>query len=84
MCVCDTNFWKILGHCVKHGRLGILDPQLSENFSYIPSKAPYGELVKYLLGGSNFNYVGHRACVCKDNAEERKDREFGSGGAGET
>ena len=26
----NTDFWKILGHSVKHGGLGIPDPQLSE------------------------------------------------------
>ena len=25
----NANFWKILGHSVKHGSLSILDPQLS-------------------------------------------------------
>ena len=29
----DANFWKILVHRVKHGRLGILDPHLSEESS---------------------------------------------------
>ena len=59
----NNNFWKILGHNVNHGGLGIPDPRLSEESSYNISKSANGELVESLLRGSNLNYVGHRACV---------------------
>ena len=60
-----TNFWKILGHSIMHGGLGILDPRLSVESAYNTSKAAIRELVDALLGGSVLNYVGHRACICK-------------------
>ena len=57
----NTDFWRILGHSVKHGGLGIPDPLLSAESAYNTSKAAGGELVDSLLGGSILNYVGHRA-----------------------
>ena len=59
----NTNFRSILGHSVKHGILGIPDPQLSAESAYNTSKADSRELVDSLLGCSALNYVGHRACV---------------------
>ena len=38
----NTKFRKILGHCVKYGGLGILDPRLSEESAYNTSKAANG------------------------------------------
>ena len=40
---------EILGHSVKHGSLGILDPQLLAESAYNTSKAASGELVDSLL-----------------------------------
>ena len=60
-----ANFWQILGHSIKHGGLGILDPRLSAESAYNTSKAASEELLDSFVGGSVLNYVGHRACVCK-------------------
>ena len=60
-----SYFWKILGHSVKHGGLGIPNPRLSAEYADNTSKAASRELVDSLLGGSVLNYVGHRACVRK-------------------
>ena len=60
-----AEFQKILGHSVKHDKLGIPDPRLSVKSAYNTSKAASRELVESLLGGSILNYVGHRACICK-------------------
>ena len=60
-----ADFLKILGHSLKHGGLGILDPRLSAESAYNTSKADSRELVDSLLGGSVLNYVGHRACIHK-------------------
>ena len=59
----NAKFWKILGHSVKHGGLGIPHPRLSAGSAYNTSKVASRELVDYLLGGSVLNFVGHRACV---------------------
>ena len=69
-----TDFWKILGHSVKHGGLGIPDPHLSAEIAYNTSKAASGELVDSLLGGSALNYVGHRACVRKASLAARCEK----------
>ena len=70
----NAKFRKIIGHSVKHGGLGILDPRLSEESAYNTSKAASGELVESLLGGSALNYVGHRACVRKVNLSARREK----------
>ena len=57
----NADFWKILGHSVKHGALGIRDHRLSAESSYNTSKVASGELLDSLLGGAAFNYVGHRS-----------------------
>ena len=44
-----ANFWKILGHIVKHGGLGIPDPGLSAEGAYNTSKAASRKLVESLL-----------------------------------
>ena len=72
----NTNFWKLLGHSVKHGRLGILDPRSSEACAYNTSKADHRELVGSLLGGNALNYVGHMACVRGARAGTRKDWQY--------
>ena len=59
----NDDFRKILGHIVKHGGLGIPEPQMSAESAYNISKAASGELVDSLLGGCALNYVGHRSCV---------------------
>ena len=59
----NTDFLKILGHIVKREGLGILDPQHSVGSTYNIFKAASEELLGYLLGGTNLNYVGHRACI---------------------
>ena len=66
-----ADFRKILGHSVKHGGLGIPDPRLSAECAYNTSKAASRELVDSLIGGSVLNYVGHRACICKDSQTAR-------------
>ena len=68
----NTNFWKILGHSVKHGGLVIPDPWLSEESAYNTSKAASRELVESILGGSALNYIGHRACVRKASLAARR------------
>ena len=70
----NAEFRKILGHSVKHGGLGIPDPRLSAESAYNTSKAARGELVDSLIGGSVFNYVGHRECVRGASAGARKER----------
>ena len=67
----NANFRKILGHCVKHGSLGIPDPWLSAESAYNISKEASGGLVDSLLGGSALNYVGHSACVRKPSLAVR-------------
>ena len=62
-----ADFWKILGHSVKHGGLGIPDPRLSADSDYNTPKLASSELIDSLLGGSVLNYVGHRACVRKSS-----------------
>ena len=57
----NADFREILGHSVKHGGLGIPDPQQSAESAYNTSKAASRELVGSLLAGSVLNYVGHRA-----------------------
>ena len=70
----DANFWKIIGHSVKHGSLGIPDPRLSAEISYNTSNVASGELVDSLLGGTVLNYVGHRACICRASAGAQKEQ----------
>ena len=65
---------KILGHSDKHGRVGILDPQLSAESAYNTSNAASGELAESLLGGTALNYVGHRACICRASLVSRIER----------
>ena len=38
----NADFWKILGHSVKHGGLGISDPRMSAESAYNTSKAAIG------------------------------------------
>ena len=66
-----SDFRKFLGHSVKHGGVGIPDPQKSTECAYNTSKAASRELVDSLLGGSVLNYVGHRACVHKASQSSR-------------
>ena len=51
----NADFQQILGHSVKHGSLGILDPRLSVESAYNTSKAACGEMVDSLLGGPTLN-----------------------------
>ena len=67
----DTDFWKILGHGVKHDGLGIPDLRQSAESAYNTSKAASRELVDSRLVGSVLNYVGHRACVRKASQSAR-------------
>ena len=70
----NTNSRKILGHSVKHGRLGVPEPQLSAEIVYNTSKTATGELVDSLLGGSALNYIGHRACIRGESEVSRRER----------
>ena len=63
---------QILGLSVKHGGLGIPDPQLSSESAYNTSKASSGEMIDYLLGGTALSYVGHRSYVLGANVGARK------------
>ena len=72
----NTDFRKILGHSVKHGGLGILDPQLSAESAYHTSKAARVELVDSLLGGSALNYVGHGAYVRWTSLLKRRENMY--------
>ena len=47
---------------------------MSAESVYNTSKETSGELVESLLGGTAFNYVGHRACVRRESAGARKER----------
>ena len=47
---------------------------MSAESAYNTFKAASGELVDYLLGGSTFNYVGHKACVRKSSLAERREK----------
>ena len=67
----EADFRKILGNGVKHGALGIPDPQILEECVYSTSKAASRELVDSLLGGSVLNYVGQRTCVRKASQSAR-------------
>ena len=66
--------WKILGHSVKHGGLGISDPQFSEESAYNTSKDYRGGLVDYLLGGTALNYIDHREYVRRASAGARIEK----------
>ena len=70
----NADFHKLLGHSIKHGSLGIPDPQLSAKSAYNTSKAASGKLVDSLLGGSALNYVGHRACIRWESLATRRER----------
>ena len=65
----DANFQTILVNRVKRGKLGITYPWLSVDSPHSTSNAACGELRGSLLGGTNLNYVRHRACVCRANAD---------------
>ena len=70
----NSNFQKILVHSVKHGGFGIPEPLLPTEIAYNTSKAAIEELVDSILGGTNLNYVGHRACVYGASAGAINDR----------
>ena len=70
----NADFWKILGHSVKHGGLGIPYSQLSAESSYNTSNAANRELVESLLGVTVLNYVCHRACICGASLAARSEK----------
>ena len=70
----NANFRKILGHSVKHGGLGIIDPHLSTESAYNTSKAASAELVDSLIGGSDLNYVGNIGHVYAGQAQRQNVR----------
>ena len=70
----NADFRQILGHSVKHGGLGKLEPQLSAESAFNTSKAASGELKDSLLGGSVLEYVGNRACVHKKSQMTRRTK----------
>ena len=49
----NADFRQILGHSVKYGGLGILEPRLSAESAYNTSKATIGGLVDSLLVGGS-------------------------------
>ena len=53
----SANLREILGHSMKHGGLGIPDPQFLVERVYNTYKAASEVLVGSFLGGTNFNYV---------------------------
>ena len=57
----NAKFHQILGHRVKHGSLGILNPRFSRDSAYNASNVPSVVLLGSLLGGNSLNYVGHSA-----------------------
>ena len=69
----NANFQQIIGHSLKHGGLGITDPQLSEESAYNTSKENSRELLDSLLRGTALNYIGHRSCVCGASVGARKE-----------
>ena len=70
----NADFWKILGHSVKHGGLGIPYPQLSAEMAYNTSKEASRELVDSLLGCNLLNYVGHRVCIHRASLATRSEK----------
>ena len=72
----SANPREIIGHSVKHGGLGITDPRLMSERMYNNPKAASEFLVGSLLGDNNFNYIGHKGCVCRERADKQKQREF--------
>ena len=70
----DADFRKILGHSLKRSGLGITDPHLSAEITQNTLKSACWELVGSILGGTNPNYVGHRACVRGASERVRKER----------
>ena len=61
---------------MKRGGLGILDPWLSAEHEYNTSKAASKFLVGSLLGGTDLNYVTHKACVCRESADGRNQHDI--------
>ena len=70
----ESDFRKILGRSVQHGYLGIPYPRFSAESTYNTSKEASWELLDSLLGGSAFNYVGHRACVYRGRMAARQEK----------
>ena len=69
----NSHFRQILGHSVKYDRLGIPDPRLSEKSAYNTSPVDSKELVDSILGGSDLNYVGHRACIRRSSMVSKRE-----------
>ena len=59
----NTDLREILGHSVKRGGLFIIDPCLLAEGAYNTSKEAREVLVGSLLGGTDLNYLDHKACV---------------------
>ena len=72
----SANFSETLGRSMKRGGLGIPDSCLSAEHVYNTSKAASKVLVGSLLGGTNLNYVAHKASVCRSSAYGQKQQEF--------
>ena len=68
----DANFQTILGHSIKLGELGKPNLWSSEESAHSTSNSAYGELVGSLLGDTDLNYVGHRACIHGASVGARK------------
>ena len=62
---------------VKHGSLGIPEPQLSEERAHNTYKVASEFLVGLILGGTGINYVAHKVCVRRTSADAETDGVFG-------
>ena len=71
-----ANLREILGHSVKNGGLGILEPQMLTKRAYNTSKSAREVLVGSLLGGNDLNYVAHKGCVHRASAERRNQQDL--------
>ena len=72
----NADFRIILGHSIKHGGLGIPDPQMSTEIAYNNSKGDIGELIGSLQGVNDPNYGGHRVFVLRASAGESKEHNY--------
>ena len=63
--ITNTPYWRQVGRRV------VADKESAYN----TSKASSGEMVGYLLGVTDLNYVGHRACIREESVGARKERE---------
>ena len=72
----SVDLIKILGHSVKRGGLGILEPRLLAKRAYNISKASSEVLVGSCIVGTDLKYVEHKGCVRRAIADGKEQRKF--------